>query len=126
MDAIEREPAPVDVDEVREQGEVGQTAENQNDVDAAVAAGEVVQPDLHELDDSEDLDDLDDDHVPTDAELAGTTDKEPDPPVYDERGNVRPRGTKGARPMSYAERVAIAERIQDEAAGSGTAPEPTE
>lgn len=38
----------------------------------------------------------------------------PDPPVYDERGNVRPRGTKGAKPMTYAERVAIAKRIQDE------------
>lgn len=50
--------------------------------------------------------------VPTDAELAGTADKEPDPPVYDERGNVRPRGTEGARPMSYAERVAIAKKIQ--------------
>lgn len=33
---------------------------------------------------------------------------EPDAPVYDDRGNVRPRGTEGARPMSYAERVAIA------------------
>lgn len=34
-----------------------------------------------------------------------------DAPVYDERGNVRPRGTKGARPMTYAERVEIARRI---------------
>jgi hypothetical protein len=33
------------------------------------------------------------------------------PPVYDERGNVRPRGTKGAKPMTYAQRVAIAERL---------------
>jgi hypothetical protein len=33
------------------------------------------------------------------------------PPVYDERGNVRPRGTKGAKPMTYAERVAIAQRL---------------
>lgn len=32
-------------------------------------------------------------------------------PVYDERGNVRPRGTEGARPMSYEERVAIAQRL---------------
>lgn len=35
----------------------------------------------------------------------------PDAPVYDARGNVRPRGTKGARPMTYAERVKIAERL---------------
>lgn len=55
--------------------------------------------------------------VPSDAELAGTADKKPDPPVYDERGNVRPRGTKGARPMTYAERVKIAKQIQDEAEG---------
>ena len=34
-----------------------------------------------------------------------------DAPVYDERGNVRPHGTEGARPMSYAERVKIAERL---------------
>lgn len=33
------------------------------------------------------------------------------PPVYDARGNVRPRGTKGAKPMTYAERVAIAQRL---------------
>lgn len=39
----------------------------------------------------------------------------PDPPVYDERGNVRPRGTKGARPMSFAERAAIAQGIKAEA-----------
>lgn len=39
-----------------------------------------------------------------------------DPPVYDERGNVRPRGTKGARPMSYDERVAIAQGIKAEKA----------
>lgn len=39
-----------------------------------------------------------------------------DEPVYDERGNVRPRGTEGARPMSYDERVAIAQGIKDEAA----------
>lgn len=32
-------------------------------------------------------------------------------PVYDERGNVRPRGTAGARPMSYEERVEVARRI---------------
>lgn len=51
------------------------------------------------------------DKVPTDAELAGTADTEPDPPVYDERGNVRPRGTEGARPMTYAERVAIAKKL---------------
>ncbi|MBS2939584.1 hypothetical protein KDN32_17735 [Nocardioides sp. J2M5] len=57
----------------------------------------------------------------TDAELAETADKEPDPPVYDERGNVRPRGTEGARPMSYAERVEIARRI---AAGEDLDPQP--
>lgn len=50
-------------------------------------------------------------HVPTDAELAGTADVEPDPPVYDERGNVRPRGTEGAKPMTFAERVAIAKKL---------------
>lgn len=33
------------------------------------------------------------------------------PPVYDERGNVRPRGTPGARTMTYAERVEIAKRL---------------
>lgn len=32
-------------------------------------------------------------------------------PVYDSRGNVRPRGTKGARPMTYEERVKIAKRL---------------
>lgn len=37
---------------------------------------------------------------------------DPDPPVYDERGNVRPRGTPGARPMTKAERVAIARKLQ--------------
>jgi len=42
---------------------------------------------------------------PVDPELG------PDAPVYDERGNVRPRGTKGAKPMTYAQRVAIAERL---------------
>lgn len=31
-----------------------------------------------------------------------------DAQVYDERGNVRPVGTPGARPMTYAERVEIA------------------
>ena len=56
------------------------------------------------------------DQLREDAEKAieQATSDEPakaDPPVYDERGNVRPRGTKGARPMSYAERVAIATRI---------------
>lgn len=34
-----------------------------------------------------------------------------DLPVYDERGNVRPRGTEGARPMTFEERVEIAERL---------------
>lgn len=34
-----------------------------------------------------------------------------DAPVYDERGNVRPRGTKGAKPMTYEQRVAIAKRL---------------
>ena len=36
------------------------------------------------------------------------TDPEKDPPVYDERGNVRPRGTPGARPMTKDERKRIA------------------
>lgn len=35
------------------------------------------------------------------------------PPEYDERGNVRPRGTPGARPMTYDERVKIAKRLAD-------------
>ena len=43
--------------------------------------------------------------APVDPELG------PDAPVYDERGNVRPRGTKGAKPMTHAQRVAIAERL---------------
>lgn len=34
-------------------------------------------------------------------------------PVYDARGNVRPHGTRGARPMTYAERVEIAGRLAD-------------
>ena len=38
--------------------------------------------------------------------------KAPDAPVYDERGNVRPRGTEGAKPMSFEERAALA-RKQD-------------
>lgn len=38
---------------------------------------------------------------------------DPDPPVYDERGNVRPRGTPGAKPMTKAERVRIAARLRD-------------
>ena len=38
-------------------------------------------------------------------------DPDPDPPVYDERGNVRPRGTPGARPMTKAERVKIARAL---------------
>ncbi|MGL5851630.1 MAG: hypothetical protein ACRCZD_12700 [Phycicoccus sp.] len=33
--------------------------------------------------------------------------------VYDERGNVRPFGTPGARPMSYDERVALAAALAD-------------
>lgn len=37
---------------------------------------------------------------------------EPDPPVYDKRGNVRPRGTEGAKPMTLAQRKAIAARLQ--------------
>ncbi|MGL5929947.1 MAG: hypothetical protein ACRCY8_13515 [Dermatophilaceae bacterium] len=32
-------------------------------------------------------------------------------PVYDERGNVRPYGYPGARPLSYNERVRIAARL---------------
>ena len=35
-----------------------------------------------------------------------------DAPVYDDRGNVRPHGTPGARPMTYAERVEIAKKLQ--------------
>jgi hypothetical protein len=38
---------------------------------------------------------------------------DPDPPVYDERGNVRPRGTPGAKPMTKAERIKIAKRLAD-------------
>lgn len=53
--------------------------------------------------------------APVEAEVPKPADE--DPPVYDKRGNVRPRGTKGARPMSYAERVAIAKRIT---AGKGS------
>lgn len=40
---------------------------------------------------------------------------ETEPPVYDERGNVRPRGTKGARPMTLAERKGIARGIKAKA-----------
>lgn len=36
------------------------------------------------------------------------TEAQPEEPVYDDRGNVRPRGTKGARPMTFEERVAVA------------------
>ena len=68
------------------------------------------------------------DEVKTDAELDtgidpsdGVDEKADDAPVYDERGNVRPRGTQGARPRTYEERVAIAERI---AAGEEISPEP--
>jgi hypothetical protein len=39
--------------------------------------------------------------------------------VYDERGNVRPAGTPGARPMSYKQRVEIAARLAAEAATPG-------
>jgi hypothetical protein len=35
----------------------------------------------------------------------------PDPPVYDERGNVRPRGTPGAVPMTKAKRIKIARAL---------------
>lgn len=42
-------------------------------------------------------------------EPEGTPD--PDPPVYDERGNVRPRGTPGARYMTKAERTKIAHAL---------------
>lgn len=45
---------------------------------------------------------------------AGEVNADPDPPVYDERGNVRPRGTEGARPMTKAERKAIAKRLAAE------------
>jgi hypothetical protein len=38
-------------------------------------------------------------------------DQETQEPVYDARGNVRPHGTPGARPMTYAERVKIAQRL---------------
>lgn len=42
-------------------------------------------------------------------------------PVYDERGNVRPHGTPGAKPMTYAQRVALAGRLAAEAAVEGDA-----
>lgn len=63
--------------------------------------------------------------VPTDAELAEgyDPDAEPDPPVYDERGNVRPRGTEGARPMSFEERVAIAKKLGSGGEVAGDEPE---
>lgn len=38
-------------------------------------------------------------------------DKVDDRPVYDKRGNVRPRGTEGARPMTFNERARIAARL---------------
>lgn len=34
-------------------------------------------------------------------------------PVYDERGNVRPKGTPGARRMTHAERAAIAQALAE-------------
>ena len=47
-----------------------------------------------------------------DAAAADPESVDPDPPVYDERGNVRPRGTEGARPMDYDERVDVAEQVE--------------
>lgn len=45
----------------------------------------------------------------------GINEKAKGAPVYDERGNVRPRGTKGARPMTYDERREIARKLADDA-----------
>lgn len=42
---------------------------------------------------------------------AGEAEADPDEPVYDSRGNVRPRGTPGAKPMTFAQRKAIAKRL---------------
>lgn len=39
--------------------------------------------------------------------------KPDDRPVYDKRGNVRPRGTPGARPMTLAQRKAIARKLAE-------------
>lgn len=52
----------------------------------------------------------------TQAMAQAESDETPDldPPVYDERGNVRPRGTEGAVPMTKAERKAIARRLAAE------------
>lgn len=38
---------------------------------------------------------------------------EPGPQVYDERGNVRPHGTPGAKPMTKAQRVKIAKALAE-------------
>lgn len=43
-----------------------------------------------------------------------------DPPVYDNRGNVRPRGTKGAKPMTFAERVKVAKKTGAHPEGAPT------
>lgn len=48
-----------------------------------------------------------DDKAPT----APKAEEVDDRPVYDKRGNVRPHGTPGARPMTYAERVRIAKKL---------------
>lgn len=40
-----------------------------------------------------------------------------DAPWYDDRGNVRPRGTKGAKPRTLAERKAIAKRLAGKSDG---------
>lgn len=56
-------------------------------------------------------------NVKTDAELDGVPgsegidEKAEDAPVYDSRGNVRPRGTKDARRMTFEERAEIAQRL---------------
>lgn len=59
---------------------------------------------------------------------AKTAEPKADPPVYDERGNVRPRGTKGAKPMTKAQREAIAAtlraEVEDPAPFNPTAPVP--
>lgn len=46
--------------------------------------------------------------------MSARDEKAEDAPVYDERGNVRPHGTEGARPMTYAERVDLAKRQRND------------
>lgn len=51
----------------------------------------------------------------TSRQATPVDEKAADAPVYDERGNVRPRGTKGAKPMTFDERKRIAAKVQAEA-----------